>query len=63
MTKRYQSGFKAGEGTTSNITFALLKLHGHGKSRKNFLILIDLKKAFDYVNRDKLFPDLKCQMS
>ena len=58
MTKRYQSGFKAGEGTASNITFALQKLHGHGKTKKNFLMLIDLKKAFDYVNRMKLFQIL-----
>ncbi len=56
---RYQHGFKSGESTSSNITYALLKLHGPKHLREKMMLLFDLKKAFDMVNRDVLFEILR----
>ena len=56
----YQRGFKEGASTAENVTFALNSLYGNGVTKKkDYLLLADLSKAFNSVNRVKLFDILR----
>ena len=55
-TARYQTGFKEGTSTASNAARLLQLVHpGKSKWRKKYAALIDLQKAYDTVNREKLW--------
>lgn len=58
----YQRGFKEGASTMENIAIALNALHAkNGTKKKKFLLFADLTKAFNSINRGKLFEILcKC---
>ena len=54
-TKVYQTGFKEGTSTAAHVTKLLTQIHpGQGRKRRNYAALIDLQKAYDTVNREKL---------
>jgi ABC-type hemin transport system ATPase subunit len=57
-TKQYQTGFKQGRSTGINILRVLEKLKESEKQKK-FLLLVDLEKAYDRVNRRLLFEILR----
>ena len=55
QTRIYQTGFKEGTSTATHVSRLLTQIHpGQGKKRRNFAALIDLQKAYDTVNREKL---------
>ena len=55
-TKMYQTGFKEGTSTAAHVTKLLTQIHpGQGRKRRNYAALIDLQKAYDTVNREKLW--------
>lgn len=56
-SKSYQSGFQAGLSTQKNLAFLLNKISGSRRKTtlRKFFVSLDLKKAFDSVNRKKLF--------
>jgi retron-type reverse transcriptase len=58
-TKNYQAGFKAAQSTAQNISFVAQCLHGNRKWVSKFILLVDIKKAFDSVDRKLLFSILR----
>ena len=63
-TKIYQTGFKEGTSTSAHICRLMTQIHpGQGKKRRNYAALIDLQKAYDTVNREKLWRilDNRCR--
>ena len=55
-TKMYQTGFKEGTSTAAHVTKLLTQIHpGQGRKKRNYAALIDLQKAYDTVNREKLW--------
>lgn len=60
-TKMYQTGFKESKSTAIHISRLLHEVHGPKK--RKFNMLIDLQKAYDSVDREKLFKILfmRCQ--
>jgi hypothetical protein len=63
-TGLYQTGFKEGHSTAIHVSKLLEQVHpGRGKSARKFAALIDLQKAYDTVNREKLWGILRgrCQ--
>lgn len=55
-TKMYQTGFKESKSTAIHISRLLREVHGQKK--RKFNMLIDLQKAYDSVDREKLFKIL-----
>ena len=56
QTRIYQTGFKEGTSTATHVSRLLSQIHpGQGKKRRNYAALIDLQKAYDTVNREKLW--------
>ena len=59
QTRIYQTGFKEGTSTATHASRLLSQIHpGQGKKRRNYAALIDLQKAYDTVNREKLWEIL-----
>ena len=58
-TQYYQTGFKDGQSTAANMSRILHEVHG--RKQRKFNLLIDLQKAYDTVDRDKLFTILYIQ--
>ena len=59
QTRIYQTGFKEGTSTATHVSRLLSQIHpGQGKRRRNFAALIELQKAYDTVNREKLWKIL-----
>ena len=59
QTRIYQTGFKEGTSTATHVSRLLSQIHpGQGKRRRNYAALIDLQKAYDTVNREKLWEIL-----
>ena len=55
QTKIYQTGFKEGTSTATQVSRLLFQIHpGQGKKRRNYAGLIDLLIAYENVKRDKL---------
>ena len=52
-TKMYQTGFKEGKSTAIHASRLLHEVHGPRK--RKFYMLIDLQKAYDSVDRERLF--------
>ena len=64
QTKIYQTGFKEGTSTATHVSRMITQIHpGQGKKRRNYAALIDLQKAYDTVNREKLWRilDSRCR--
>ena len=64
QTKIYQTGFKEGISKATHVSRLLTQIHpGQGKKRRNYAALIDLQKAYDTVNREKLWRilDSRCR--
>jgi len=64
QTKIYQTGFKEGTSTATHVSRLLTQIHpGQGKKRRSYAALIDLQKAYDTVNREKLWRilDSRCR--
>jgi hypothetical protein len=55
-TQYYQTGFKDGQSTAANMSRILYEVHG--RTKRKFNLLIDLQKAYDTVDREKLFDIL-----
>ena len=55
-TQYYQMGFKDGQSTAANMSRILHEVHG--RKQRKFNLLIDLQRAYDTVDRDKLFAIL-----
>ena len=56
QTRIYQTGFKEGTSTAAHVARLLTQIHpGQGKKRRRYAALIDLQKAYDTVNREKLW--------
>ena len=56
QTRIYQTGFKEGTSTATHVSKPLTQIHpGQGKERRKYAALIDLQKAYDTVNREKLW--------
>ena len=56
QTRFYQTGFKEGTPTATHVSRFLNQIHpGQGKKRRNYAALIDLQKAYDTVDREKLW--------
>ena len=55
-TQYYQTGFKDGQSTAAKMSRILHEVHG--RRQRKFNLLIDLQKAYDTVDRDKLFEIL-----
>ena len=56
QTRIYQTGFKEGTSTSAHICRLMTQIHpGQGKKRRKYAALIDLQKAYDTVNREKLW--------
>ena len=56
QTKIYQTCFKEGTSTAAHISRLMSQIHpGQGKKRRKYAALIDLQKAYDTVNREKLW--------
>ena len=59
QTRIYQTGFKEGTSTATHVSRLLSQIHpGQGKRRRSYAALIDLQKAYDTVNREKLWEIL-----
>ena len=59
QTRIYLTGFKQDTSTATHISRLLTQIHpGQGKKRRNYAALIDLQKAYDTVNREKLWEIL-----
>ena len=59
QTRIYQTGLKHDTSTATHISKLLTKIHpGQGKKRGNYAALIDLQKAYDTVDREKLWSIL-----
>ena len=59
QTRIYQTGFKEGTSTATHVSRLLSQIHpGQGKRRRNYAALIDLQKAYDTVNGEKLWEIL-----
>jgi hypothetical protein len=56
-TKNYQSGFKQHQSTAQNMSFLMQCLHSKQKEDHKFILMVDIKKAFNSVKR-KLFFDI-----
>ena len=55
-----QRGFKKHHSTTENIAYLLGMLHQvRGRKKKPLLVLIDLKKVFDSIDRGTLLSILR----
>ena len=57
QTRIYQTGFKEGTSTATHVSRLLSQIHpGQGKKRRgSYAALIDLQKAYDTVNRERLW--------
>ena len=56
QTRIYQTGFKEGTSTATHVARLLTQIHpGQGRKRRQYAALIDLQKAYDTVNREKLW--------
>ena len=63
-TRIYQTGFKEGTSTSGHICRLMTQIHPvQRKKRRKYAALIDLQKAYDTVNREKLSGILsrRCQ--
>jgi hypothetical protein len=59
QTKIYQTGFKEGTSTATHISRVLTLIHhGQRKKRWNYSALIYLQKAYETVNREKIWKIL-----
>ena len=60
-SKIYQIGFKEGKSTAIHASRLLHEVHGNKK--RKFNLIIDLKKAYDLVDREILWEllDLRCK--
>jgi len=59
-TGLYQTGFKEGQSTAIHVSKLLEQVHpGRGKTARKYAALIDLQKAYDTVNREKLWDILR----
>ena len=59
QTRIYQTGFKEGTSTATHVSRLLSQIHpGQGKRKRSYAALIDLQKAYDTVNREKLWEIL-----
>ena len=56
QTRIYQTGFKEGTSTATHVARLLTQIHrGQGWKGGRYAALIDLQKAYDTVNREKLW--------
>ena len=59
QTRIYQTGFKEGTSTATHVSRLFSQIHpGQGKTRRSYAALIDFQKAYDTVNREKLWEIL-----
>ena len=59
QTRIYHTGFKQDISTATHVSRLLTQIHpGQGKKRRNYAALIDLQKAYDTVDREKLWSIL-----
>ena len=59
QTRINQTGFKDGTSTAAHIARLLTQINpGQGRKRRRYAALIDLQKAYDTVNREKLWSIL-----
>ena len=49
-----QNGFKEQRSTCNNLAQVVKKIHGRNKDKRQSMLLIDLQKAYDSVDRRKL---------